>query len=71
MYLKSFKIENYRKFGSENNVVEFVTPYSAKETQSVSNSTTLIVGKNNVGKTTITTALKHVVNDEGITGNKF
>ncbi|PLX60900.1 MAG: ATP-dependent endonuclease [Vibrio alginolyticus] len=71
MYLKSLKIENYRKFGSEDNLIEFVTPYHEVESKSVSNATTLIVGKNNAGKTTITAALKHVVNDEVLSGNKF
>lgn len=71
MYLKSLKIENYRKFGSEDNLIEFVTPYHEAESKSVSNATTLIVGKNNVGKTTITAALKQVVNDELLSGNKF
>ncbi|HCE4729520.1 ATP-dependent nuclease [Vibrio parahaemolyticus] len=71
MYLKSCEIENYRKFGSEGNLIEFVTPYNKSKPKSVSNATTLIVGKNNSGKTTITSALKQVVNDESLSGNKF
>lgn len=73
MYLKSLQIENYRKFGKDNNKIDFVTPYqkSLVESTSVSNATTLVVGKNNAGKTTITAALKQVVNDENISGNKF
>ncbi|MGR6834471.1 AAA family ATPase [Aliivibrio wodanis] len=73
MYLKSLEIENFRKFGSKNNVIEFVTPYQEGVSlpTSVSNATTLIVGKNNAGKTTITAALKQAVNDESLSGNKF
>ena len=73
MYLKSLVIENYRKYGTKNNTVEFVTPYQVKSTDvgSVSTATTLVVGKNNAGKTTITAALQQVVNDENLSGNKF
>lgn len=77
MYLQSVKIENFRKFGVLNNVVEFVTPYTNKAFKekdiknSVSSATTLIVGKNNVGKTTITAALQQAISDEKVSGNKF
>ncbi|WP_025821673.1 AAA family ATPase [Shewanella marina] len=77
MYLQSVKIENFRKFGVLNNVVEFVTPYTNKAYKekdiknSVSSATTLIVGKNNVGKTTITAALQQAISDEKVSGNKF
>lgn len=77
MYLQSLKIENFRKFGVEDNIVEFVTPYTNKAFKkqdikdSVSSATTLIVGKNNAGKTTITAALQQVILDEKISGYKF
>lgn len=77
MYLKSLKIENFRKFGIQANVVEFVTPYTSKDfkekeiTNSVAGATTLIVGKNNAGKTTITAALQQAISDEKISGRKF
>lgn len=61
MHLKSLKITNFRKFGKENNVVEFVgaKDISLKSpTINIAPSTTLIVGKNNSGKTTVTEALK-------------
>ena len=55
MYLKSLKIENYRKFScNRNNEIFFVEGYSAdgKDT-GIAQNTTLLVGKNNSGKTSI------------------
>lgn len=59
MHLKSLKITNFRKFGSQNNTVEFVGSKNiySKSNINIAPSTTLIVGKNNSGKTTITKAL--------------
>lgn len=67
MYLKSFKISNYRKFGSDNNEINFVggSNLNNKDDNEISNiasSSTLIIGKNNTGKTTITNALNQLVN---------
>ncbi|WP_415679586.1 AAA family ATPase, partial [Vibrio diazotrophicus] len=66
MYLESLTIENYRKFRNKNNVINFVEPSNigtidASEDDSMSvigPSTTLIIGKNNAGKTTIANALR-------------
>lgn len=65
MHLKSLKLKNFRKFGSDGNVVEFVASKQGtqKPPESISNATTLIVGKNNAGKTTITQALNKLVNN--------
>lgn len=58
MHLESLTITNYRKFGTENNKIEFVhaSPLHASQTH-IAQSSTLIIGKNNTGKTTITNAL--------------
>lgn len=65
MYLKSIEINNFRKFGSKDNLIGFVKANSGDNKRSpVASSTTLIVGKNNAGKTTITKALEFIV-DEG------
>lgn len=65
MYLKSIEINNFRKFGSKDNLIGFVKANSGDNKISpVASSTTLIVGKNNAGKTTITKALEFIV-DEG------
>lgn len=70
MYLKSFKIKNFRKFGSENNRIEFVDAKSYHEQKqdekiNIAPTTTLIVGKNNSGKTTIISALDKLINKNG------
>ena len=70
MYLKSLSINNFRKFGSENNKIEFVDAKSYKEQKhgkeiNIAPTTTLIVGKNNSGKTTIISALDKLINKNG------
>lgn len=63
MYLESFTIKNFRKFSNTNNTVYFVEPTSIQSDDSstdnavISPSSTLIIGKNNAGKTTIANAL--------------
>lgn len=64
MHLQSFTIKNFRKFGERDNEVMFVNSKEICHNNSghdipplVSPSSTLIVGKNNTGKTTITHAL--------------
>jgi putative ATP-dependent endonuclease of OLD family len=81
MYLKSLEIINFRKFGTKNNIIEFVQsdykkivsayPVKAKSKSFVACATTLIIGKNNAGKTTVTKALKQVIDNEKITGTTF
>ncbi|QST00327.1 AAA family ATPase [Pontibacillus sp. ALD_SL1] len=64
MYLKSVRLENFRKFSNGNNVIEFVDSRGFKEREdgvvelNVAKTTTLIVGKNNTGKTTVIKALE-------------
>ncbi|QIC07175.1 AAA family ATPase [Brevibacillus sp. 7WMA2] len=70
MYLKSLRISNFRKFGIENNKIEFVDAKSYQEQKkgkeiNIAPTTTLIVGKNNSGKTTIINALDTLINKEG------
>ncbi|MGR3294131.1 MAG: AAA family ATPase [Candidatus Scalindua sp.] len=74
MHLKSLKITNFRKFGQDNNVVEFVGAKNISTTTErfdIAPSATLIVGKNNSGKTTITKALKMLVTDYKFQANDF
>ncbi|MEV9615371.1 AAA family ATPase [Aliarcobacter butzleri] len=74
MYLKSLKIGNFRKFGNKNNIVEFVDSRKSLATTddiNVAKATSLIVGKNNAGKTTIVTALDKIVNNQKFTANDF
>jgi putative ATP-dependent endonuclease of the OLD family len=59
MYLKSLQITNFRKFGNTENIIEFVdSKESLQQDINIALATTLIVGKNNSGKTTITKALE-------------
>lgn len=63
MYLKRLKINHFRNFDVENNIIEFVNSSEIQnETINVAAVTTLIVGKNNAGKTTIVTALDKLIN---------
>ncbi len=74
MHLKSLKITNFRKFGKKNNVVEFVGAKDISpvpEKINISRSTTLIVGKNNSGKTTVTESLNKLLNEKKFQANDF
>lgn len=73
MYLKNLKIKNFRKFGDENNFVEFVDSKDGLQTDTinVATATTLIVGKNNSGKTTITKALTKLIDSNRFEANDF
>ena len=66
MYLKSLEIKNFRKFGDKNNIVEFINSQDISENNeiNIAQNTTLIIGKNNSGKTTIIEALDTLVNDK-------
>ena len=74
MYLKSIKIKNFRKFGDKNNIIEFVgskdLTHKYREIN-IAPSTTLIVGKNNSGKTTVTEALYSLINGRKFKSNDF
>ena len=76
MYLKKLKISNFRKFRIDNNTIEFVQhPNNAlnkdKEKINIAKTTTLIVGKNNSGKTTIIQALNKIINENKLKYNDF
>ncbi|MEZ8190168.1 AAA family ATPase [Vibrio sp. 1F279] len=78
MHLESLTIKNYRKFRSTDNTVCFVKPEvidmstEEKQTESViAPSTTLIIGKNNAGKTTVVNALKMLCHNEQASASDF
>ncbi len=65
MYLKSFKLCNFRKFGDKENTINFVSSrksFIKNDEVNLASGTTLIIGKNNSGKTTITKALDIILN---------
>lgn len=73
MYLKSLKINNFRKFELENNTIEFVnaSDYLEDDKLNIAKKTSLIVGKNNSGKTTVITALRKLINNEKFIATDF
>lgn len=73
MYLKSLSIENFRKFGTQNNVICFAAAkdYKADECINIAPKTTLIVGKNNSGKTTVVESLKRLLSPSSFHATDF
>lgn len=76
MYLKSLKTNNFRKFSTENNKIEFVDARSYREHKkgkeiNIAPTTTLIVGKNNSGKTTIINGLEKLLNNQEFRASDF
>lgn len=66
MYFEKIELTHFRKFNDKDNQIMFVknnlTNNDDKDKVDVGSDTTLIVGKNNVGKTTIITALDKLIN---------
>ena len=69
MYFKSLKMVNFRKFRTTENIIEFADAESYEKQKcdnqvdvNVASTVTLVVGKNNAGKTTIIQALDKLVN---------
>lgn len=73
MYLKSLSLENFRKFRSDNNIICFVdgSDYKKDKSINIASKTTLIIGKNNSGKTTVIEALKKLVSNSGFNSTDF
>lgn len=78
MNLESLTIKNYRKFRSTDNTVCFVKPevidMSAEEDKPksvIAPSTTLIIGKNNAGKTTVVNSIKMLCQNEQPSATDF
>lgn len=78
MHLESITIKNYRKFRCKDNAIYFVKPevidLSNIEEQPesvIAPSTTLIIGKNNAGKTTVVNALKMLCRNEQPSATDF
>lgn len=73
MYLKSFALENFRKFRNENNQIDFVCANDYKEDDliNIGPKTTLIIGKNNSGKTSVIESLKSLVSNSVFRASDF
>lgn len=63
MYLKSILLENFRKFRDKDNRIEFINAEDYKKDSeiNIAPKTTLIIGKNNCGKTTVIEALNKLI----------
>lgn len=78
MHLESLTLKNYRKFREKDNTIYFVRPKAINTTpedktpkSAISPSTTLIIGKNNSGKTTVVNALKMLCQSEQPSASDF
>jgi len=73
VYLKSLSLNNFRKFADHDNSVDFADAKDYKEEKQVNIApkATLIVGKNNSGKSTIIEALKRLVSNTGFDASDF
>ena len=73
MYLKSLYIENFRKFMGQDNRIDFVyaSDYTKDEKIDIAPKTTLLVGKNNSGKTTVVSALDKIINIKNFSSSDF
>lgn len=77
MYLKKIKITHYRKFNEKENEINFVgfppiEKIQKKEVKvDIATNTTLIIGKNNSGKSTIINALEALIKNYSFSSNDF
>jgi len=73
MYLKSISLENFRKFRDKDNVIEFIDgkDYKKNTDINIAPNTTIIIGKNNSGKTTVIEALNKLINDSTFKATDF
>lgn len=77
MFLESLEIKNFRKFRDKNNTIYFVDSKSIKvdeeggEASLIAPSSTLIIGKNNTGKTTVARALSLVAEQKKPSAHDF
>ncbi len=74
MYLKQLTIKNYRKYNSSNNVIKFAHSSwgnGKKTEQYISESSSLLIGKNNSGKSTIVNLLNTLQQTKAGSKNVF
>lgn len=77
MYLKSISMFNFRKFREKNNTIEFVyasdyiKEWDKNQNIDIAPKTTLIVGKNNSGKTTVISCLEKLIKGAKFTSSDY
>ena len=71
MYLKELHLTNYRKFRDQNNVLSFVGFSNQDDEVNMATGTTLIIGKNNSGKTSVINSLEKLTSIKSFDENDF
>lgn len=82
MYLKSLTLKNFRKFRSSENEIIFaytklkgdikeVDGKGSQKEVNISTTSTLIIGKNNIGKTSLISALKKIIAPQNFSATDF
>lgn len=71
MYLEKMKINHFRKFNEDDNEVVFYNNQVVKDKIDISNVSTLIVGQNNAGKSTIFKAFELLTSNGMVTSKDF
>lgn len=77
MYLKSISMIDFRKFRDKSNTIEFVyasdyiKDWDENQNIDIAPKTTLIVGKNNSGKTTVISCLEKLVRGARFTSSDY
>lgn len=71
MYLKKVNIKNFRKYNGNDHTFLLTNKNSNKDSINIASRTTLIIGKNNTGKSTMIEALRKVIIDNSFNADDF
>ena len=71
MYLKKVNIKNFRKYNVNDHTFLLTNKNSNKDSINIASRTTLIIGKNNTGKSTMIEALRKVIIDNSFNADDF
>ena len=71
MYLEKMKINHFRKFNENNNEIVFFSNQLINNEVDISNISTLIVGQNNAGKSTIFKAFELLASSSSFSAKDF
>lgn len=70
MFLESFQLKHFRKFNDRDNIVKFISGRNEKKID-ISKVSTLIIGQNNAGKSTIFKAFQMLYSGSKFSSNDF
>lgn len=71
MYLKKVNIKNFRKYNGNDHTFLLTNKNLNKDSINIASRTTLIIGKNNTGKSTMIEALRKVIIDNSFNADDF